>query len=144
MNQLIQYGLEHVLCSHILGISSSQLTNSYFSEGWPNHHHPNDLLQNRSKTDPGTQLQRSLRQATSGTSFFWGVPSMGLPQNGWFIWTIVSIDITTVKYSEIGRINLGFHESGYPNLWGKIPSRNGWWLGVPLWLGKPPFLKGWF
>ena len=27
----------HVLCSHILGISSSQLTNSYFSEGWPNH-----------------------------------------------------------------------------------------------------------
>ena len=23
--------------SHILGMSSSQLTNSYFSEGWPNH-----------------------------------------------------------------------------------------------------------
>ena len=30
-------GLEHFLCSHILGMSSSQLTNSYFSEGWPNH-----------------------------------------------------------------------------------------------------------
>ena len=27
----------HFLFSHILGISSSQLTNSYFSEGWPNH-----------------------------------------------------------------------------------------------------------
>ena len=27
----------HLLFSHILGISSSQLTNSYFSEGWPNH-----------------------------------------------------------------------------------------------------------
>ena len=27
----------HVLFSHILGMSSSQLTNSYFSEGWPNH-----------------------------------------------------------------------------------------------------------
>ena len=30
-------GLEHFLFSHILGCSSSQLTNSYFSEGWPNH-----------------------------------------------------------------------------------------------------------
>ena len=30
-------GLEHFLFSHILGISSSQLTNSYFSEGWLNH-----------------------------------------------------------------------------------------------------------
>ena len=27
----------HFLFSHILGMSSSQLTNSYFSEGWPNH-----------------------------------------------------------------------------------------------------------
>ena len=27
-------GLEHLLFSHILGMSSSQLTNSYFSEGW--------------------------------------------------------------------------------------------------------------
>ena len=27
----------HFLFSHILGISSSQLTNSYISEGWPNH-----------------------------------------------------------------------------------------------------------
>ena len=27
-------GLEHFLCSHILGMSSSQLTNSYFSEGF--------------------------------------------------------------------------------------------------------------
>jgi len=26
-------GLEHLLFSHILGMSSSQLTNSYFSEG---------------------------------------------------------------------------------------------------------------
>ena len=25
------------LCSHILGIILSQLTNSYFSEGWLNH-----------------------------------------------------------------------------------------------------------
>ena len=30
-------GLEHFLFFHILGMSSSQLTNSYFSEGWPNH-----------------------------------------------------------------------------------------------------------
>ena len=27
----------HFLFSHILGMSSSQSTNSYFSEGWPNH-----------------------------------------------------------------------------------------------------------
>ena len=27
----------HFLFSHLLGMSSSQLTNSYFSEGWPNH-----------------------------------------------------------------------------------------------------------
>ena len=27
----------HFLFSHILGMSSSQFTNSYFSEGWPNH-----------------------------------------------------------------------------------------------------------
>ena len=30
-------GLEHFLFFHMLGISSSQLTNSYFSEEWPNH-----------------------------------------------------------------------------------------------------------
>ena len=33
-------GLEHVLCFiifHILGMSSSQVTKSYFSEGWLNH-----------------------------------------------------------------------------------------------------------
>ena len=30
-------GLEHFIFPLILGISSSQLTNSYFSEGWPNH-----------------------------------------------------------------------------------------------------------
>ena len=30
-------GLEHFLFSHMLGFSSSQLTKSYFSEGWPNH-----------------------------------------------------------------------------------------------------------
>ena len=26
----------------------------------------------------------------------------------------------------------------------KIPSRNGWWLGLPPWLRKPPFWRGWF
>ena len=26
---------------------------------------------------------------------------------------------------------------------GKIPSINGWWLGVALWLRKPPIHKGW-
>ena len=32
----------HFLFSHLLGMSSSQLTNSYFSEGWPNHQ-PGDV-----------------------------------------------------------------------------------------------------
>ena len=30
-------GFKHFLFFHMLGISSSQLTNSYFSEGWLNH-----------------------------------------------------------------------------------------------------------
>ena len=38
-------GLEHFLFSHILGISSSQLTKSYFSEGFfPNHQPESDWL----------------------------------------------------------------------------------------------------
>ena len=36
-NTILVGGLEHVLFFHILGISSSQLTNSYFSERWVNH-----------------------------------------------------------------------------------------------------------
>ena len=34
----------------------------------------------------------------------------------------------------------GFHKWGIQNGWfisSNIPSRNGWWLGVPLWLRKP-------
>ena len=34
---LLVGGLEHQFYCHTLGISSSQLTNSYFSEGWLSH-----------------------------------------------------------------------------------------------------------
>ena len=43
-NHSLQYlvgGLDHVLFSQILGMSSSQLTKSYFSEGW--NHQPDDV-----------------------------------------------------------------------------------------------------
>ena len=38
----------HFLFSHILGISSSQLTNSYFSEGWVYNHQPDKFLRAQS------------------------------------------------------------------------------------------------
>jgi hypothetical protein len=37
----------------------------------------------------------------------------------------------------------GFPKMGVPQNWGKIPNKNGWWLGVPLWLRKPPYRRGW-
>ena len=40
------------------------------------------------------------------------------------------------KWPQIG----GFHKGGYPKmdgLYGKIPSRNGWWLGVPPCMETP-------
>ena len=41
--------LPSILFSHMLGISSSQLTNSYFSEGWPNHQPKKSLGEGGSK-----------------------------------------------------------------------------------------------
>ena len=37
----------------------------------------------------------------------------------------------------------GFHQWGIPKMdgfWGKIANKNGWWLGPPLWLRKPPYV----
>ena len=47
----------HFLFSHILGISSSQLTNSYFSEGWPNHQ-PVLVVQTLQPRNPWPQLDQ--------------------------------------------------------------------------------------
>ena len=57
----------------------------------------------------------------------------GYPKNGWCLReNPIQMDDDTIDIYRYG----GFRKWGYPNSWmvynGRIPSRNGWWLGVPL------------
>ena len=64
---------------------------------------------------------------------------MGVPQNGWFI-----RENTIYKWMITRRSNPIF---GNPQVFSKErnwqwPNKNGWWLGLPPWLRKPPYEWG--
>ena len=82
--------LPWILFSHMLGMSSSQLTNSYFSEGWPNH---------QPDLDGSTKRCDLLLQWYSSNMFQWSTKAQGRTetQSG-HGWTLNSTKETCTDY----------------------------------------------
>ena len=65
--------------------------------------------------------------------------SMGnCPASCWHRRGLVRWRLCGTQHVELGALGT-VHSRGTPEWWRKIPTRNGWWLGVPLWLRKPPY-----
>ena len=106
-------GLEHFLFSHILGMSSSQLTNSDFSEGWPNHQ-PETIQYRGCDVDGHSCFRQILSRARSSTrtaSFddlgnSWGTQSqwrdVAFSITKWWVVNVVSSQAFNSKMMGIG------------------------------------------